>query len=132
MMRFPFLVCMPLPPLVLLPVLLLPRLPTVMMKFPFHAFQTVLLWFGVVVMLRFLSRTPLFLAFPPPPPLLLFALNLPHRLAGMADALSGMVDTDALLLLPLPHKRQENSLKNGQTPHIVTIDWPSKTQSFRL
>jgi hypothetical protein len=48
-------------------------------------------------MLRFLSRVLLFLAFPPPPPLLLFALNLPCRLA--ADALLDMVNSDLLLLL---------------------------------
>jgi hypothetical protein len=35
-----------------------------------------LLWFCVMVMLRFLSHTLVFLAFPPP--LLLFALNLPR------------------------------------------------------
>jgi hypothetical protein len=50
-------------------------------------------------MLQFLSRAPVFLAFPPPPPFLLFALSLPRRLAAAADALSGMVDTDLLLLL---------------------------------
>jgi hypothetical protein len=44
---------------------------------------------------------PEFLAFPPPPPLLLFALNLPCRLAATADALSGMVNSDLLLLLLL-------------------------------
>jgi hypothetical protein len=54
-----------------------------------------------MVMLRFLSRAPEFLAFPPPPPLLLFALNLPCRLAAAADALSGMVNSDLLLLLLL-------------------------------
>jgi hypothetical protein len=70
---------------------------TVMMKFLFCVSQTVLLCFCVMVMLQFLSRTQVFLAFPPPPPLLLFALNLPRRL--VADALSGMVNTDLLLLL---------------------------------
>jgi hypothetical protein len=60
-----------------------------------------MLWFRVMVMLMFLSRAPVFLAFPPPPPLLLFALNLPCRLAAAADALSGMVDSDLLLLLLL-------------------------------
>jgi hypothetical protein len=45
----------------------------------------------------FLSRAPVFLAFPPP--LLLFALNLPYRLAAAANALSGMVNSDLLLLL---------------------------------
>jgi hypothetical protein len=48
-------------PLTLLTVLLLPRLPTVMMKFPFCIFHTVLLWFRVMVKLRFLSRTPVLL-----------------------------------------------------------------------
>jgi hypothetical protein len=33
---------------------------------------------------------PVFLAIPPPPPRLLFALNLPCRLAAMADALLGI------------------------------------------
>jgi hypothetical protein len=94
-----FLVCMAFPPLGLLPMLLLPCLPTVMMKFPFRASHTVLLWFRVMVMLRFLSRAPVFLAFPPPPPLLLFALNLPCRLAAAADALSSMVNSNLLLLL---------------------------------
>jgi hypothetical protein len=36
------------------------------------------------------------------PCLLLSALNVPHRLAPAADALSGMVDTNLLLLLPRP------------------------------
>jgi hypothetical protein len=83
--------------------LLPPRLPTVMMKFPFHVSNTVLLWFRVMVhvMLRFLSRAPVFLAFPPPPPLIFFALNLPCRLMAAADALSGMVDSDMRLLLLL-------------------------------
>jgi hypothetical protein len=40
-----------------------------------------------------------FLAFPPPPPFLLFALNLPCRPAAAADALLGMVNSDLLLLL---------------------------------
>jgi hypothetical protein len=95
----PFLVCMSLPPLGLLPVLLpLPCLSTLMMKFPFHASLTVLLWFRALVMLRFLSCTQAFLALNPPLHILLFALNLPCRLA--ADALSGMLNTD-LLLVPL-------------------------------
>jgi hypothetical protein len=51
-----------------------------------------------MVMLRLLSRAPVFLAFPAPPPLLLLALNLPRRLVAAADTLSGMVDTDLLLL----------------------------------
>jgi hypothetical protein len=101
MTRFAFLVCMPLSPLSLLPMLLLPRLPTVLTKFSFHVSRIMLLWFCVRVMLRFLSRTPVFLAIPPPPPLLLFALDLPCRLAAVADTLLGMVNSDLLLLLLL-------------------------------
>jgi hypothetical protein len=77
--------------------LLLPRLPTLMMKFPFRVSHTVLLWFRVMVMLRFLSHAPVFLASPLP----LFALNLPCRLAAATDALFGMVNSDLLLLLLL-------------------------------
>jgi hypothetical protein len=58
--------------------LLLPRLPTVMTKFSFRVSHTVLLLFCVLVKLRFLSCALVFLAFPPPTPLLLFALNLPE------------------------------------------------------
>jgi hypothetical protein len=85
-----------------LSMLLLPRRLTVMMKFPFRVSHTALLWFRVMVMLRFLSCAPVFLAFPPPPPLLLFAPNLPCRLAATADALSGMDNSNLLLLLLLP------------------------------
>jgi hypothetical protein len=59
-----------------------------------------LLWFHVLAMLSFLSRTPVFLAFPLPSPLLVFALNLPCRLAAVVDALSGTLNSE--LLLPLP------------------------------
>jgi hypothetical protein len=86
-------------PLGLLPVLLLPRLPTVMMKFPFGVPHTVLLWFRAMVMLRFFSSAPAFLAFLPPPPLQLFALNLPRSLAAVADALPLLVNIHLLLLL---------------------------------
>jgi hypothetical protein len=99
MTRFAFLVCMPLPPIGLLPLLLFPHLPTVMTMFSFGVSHTVLLWFCTMMMLRFLSRAPAFLAFPPPPPLQLFALDLPCRLAAVADALLGMVNSD---LLPFP------------------------------
>jgi hypothetical protein len=44
-----------------------------------------------MVMQRFLSCAKVLLAFSPLTPLLLFALNLPRRLAATADALSGMV-----------------------------------------
>jgi hypothetical protein len=65
--RVPFLVCMSLPPLGLLPMLLLPCLPTVMTKFLFGVSPTVLLWFRVLVMPRFLTPkpfSPLLLHFP--------------------------------------------------------------------
>jgi hypothetical protein len=100
MIRFPFLVCISHPPLGLLPVLLLTCLLTVMMKFLFRVSHAVLLWFRVMVMLQFLSRAPAVLAALPPPPLLLFALNVPGRLAAATDVLSGMVNTDFLFLLP--------------------------------
>jgi hypothetical protein len=89
-------------PLSVLPVLLLPRLPTVMKKFPFCPSHPVLLWFRVMVMLRFLSRATMSFDFPHPPALQMFALNLPRRLAAGADALSDMVDTDLLFLLLQP------------------------------
>jgi hypothetical protein len=73
MTRFAFLTCFAPSPLSLLPMLLLPCLPTAMTKF--RCF------------------------FPPPPPLLLFALNLPCRLAAVADALLVMVNSDLLHLL---------------------------------
>jgi hypothetical protein len=72
-----------------------------MMKFPFHVSHIVLLWFHVMVILRFLPCAPAFLAFAPPLPLLMSALNLPRRLEAMADALSGMANTNSHILLPL-------------------------------
>jgi hypothetical protein len=90
------------PPLPVL--LLLPRLPTVMMKFPFYVSYIVLLWFHVMVMMQFLLSAPAFLAFASPLPLLVFALNLsfalnlPRRLEAAADVLSDMVHADLLLL----------------------------------
>jgi hypothetical protein len=94
--------CLRVTSLGLLPVLLLLllRLPTVTMKFPSNVSHIVLLWFHVMVILRFLPCDPAFVAFAPPIPFLLFALNLlfainllftlnlPHRLAAAADALS--------------------------------------------
>jgi hypothetical protein len=56
-----------------------------------------------MVMMRFLSRAQVLLAFPAPPPLLLFALKLPCRLAATANALSGMLNSDFLRLLLLLH-----------------------------
>jgi hypothetical protein len=99
MTRFAFVVCMALSVLSLLPMLLHPCLPAVMTQFAFHTSHTVLLWFCVMVMLRCLSRALVFLAFPPATPLLLFALNLPCRLAAVPNALLGMVISDLLLLL---------------------------------
>jgi hypothetical protein len=124
MMRFPFLMCMSIPHLSLLPVLLLPLLPTVMMKFLFRASHTALLWFRVMVMLRFLSRAQVFLTCPPPPPLLLFALNLPRRLAAAADDLSGIVHTCVLRLLLLPVK----PLASSQAPPLPAL--PLCTEAF--
>jgi hypothetical protein len=100
MKRFPFLICMAHPSVSLLPMRLLPCLPTVMIKLPFCASHTALLWF-VLWCCRGSSPTPgCFLPFRPPPLLLLFALDLPCRLAAVADALSGMIIADLLLLPP--------------------------------
>jgi hypothetical protein len=76
--------------------LLLPHLPTVMIKLPLCISHPVLLWLRVMVMLRFLSRAPAFLA---SPPLLLFALTLPCKLTAAVDALSGSNSHLLLLLL---------------------------------
>jgi hypothetical protein len=106
-------------PLSLLPVLLLPLLLTVKMNFLFGVSRAVLLCLCVLVMLQFLSCAPVFLAIPPPSPLLLVALNLPRRLVAAADALLGMVNTDLLLLLlTFGRKKQkhiglEQGLSNG-------------------
>jgi hypothetical protein len=103
-MRFPFLVYMSLPPLDLLPVLLPPRLLTVMMKFSFRVSHIVVLWFYVVVMLWFLPCPSLSHIYSSTSPPLVRPLNLPCSLAALADALSGMVNADLLLLFHmLPH-----------------------------
>jgi hypothetical protein len=60
-----------------------------------------------------------FLAFPPPPPLLLFALNLPCRLAAVADALLAVVNSD-LLLLP-PSKRASRRKMPVNSTKAATI-----------
>jgi hypothetical protein len=130
MTRFAFLVCMALVPLSPLPMLLLPRSPTVMTKFSFRTSHTVLLWFCVIVMLRFLSRALVFLAFPPPPTLILFARNLPCRLAAVADALLGTINSDMLLLLLRSHWRMPAMLcaipspEGAQTMMTVTSPGP--------
>jgi hypothetical protein len=77
MTRNAVLVCLALPPLSLLPLLLFPCMPTAMAKFSFRMSHDVLVWFCVVVMLKFLSLARVFLTFPPPIPLPLFALTCP-------------------------------------------------------
>jgi hypothetical protein len=86
-------------PLGLLPVMLLFRLLTVMMKFLFCASHAVLLfcYCDAVVPLQLPSVSGPSSS----TPLLLFALNLPHRLVAAADALPGMVYTDLLLFFLL-------------------------------
>jgi hypothetical protein len=129
MTRFPFLVCMPLPPLSVLPVLLLPRLPTVMMKFPFHVSHTVLLWFRVSVMSSFLS-----LALPPSPPLLFLPQPAPH--AGgrrrcplgygeyrfASSSLNLQTHLSELVLLPWPEV-----VHTRKTSHAISIPRISAT-----
>jgi hypothetical protein len=66
------------------------------LKFLFHIFHPVLLWFRVIVMMRFLFHVLCFLV-PPPPPVPLFALALPRRLVDVADGLLGMVHIDFFL-----------------------------------
>jgi apolipoprotein N-acyltransferase len=56
------------------------------------------LYLRVMVMLSFLSSAPVFLAVPPPHPLLLFRLNLPCRPAAVADALSCMLSPTCFFL----------------------------------
>jgi hypothetical protein len=65
----------------------------IVLTHPFNGSHIVLLWFHVMMMLRFLPGIP---AFAPPPPLLLFALNLPSRLAATSD--QSMVNGNSLLL----------------------------------
>jgi hypothetical protein len=89
MMGFPFLVGMSLSPHGLLLVMLLPHLPTVMMKFPCHCSHIVMRWFRVV-MLRFLSCAPISLAVAPPLPLL---VRPQSTLQAATNAVSGMVNT---------------------------------------
>jgi hypothetical protein len=70
---------------------------TVPMTCPFNIFHLVLLWCRMTAMMRFLFRPLCFLGFHFPSPL--FALDLPHRLVDLAEALFGMV-VIYLLLLP--------------------------------
>jgi hypothetical protein len=80
--------------------------PTVIWTFPFCVSHTVLLWFHGMVMLRFVSCAPVFLAFilPPPSPYIVCPQPAPQ---AAADVLSGMVHTDLPLffhlLRPLQH-----------------------------
>jgi hypothetical protein len=72
-----------------------------MVRFSFCAVHTFLLWFRVIVRMKFLLRVSSFLDLIPYL-CLLFALILPHRLVAVADALSDMGNID-LLLLPFLH-----------------------------
>jgi hypothetical protein len=82
--------------------MLLPTsLQTVMKRFLVSAFSSVVLLSRVIVMMRFVFHVLCFLV-PPPLPVPLFALALPHRLVAMADALFGMVTVD-LIVLRLPY-----------------------------
>jgi hypothetical protein len=74
-----------------------------------------------MVMLRFPSRSAEFLTFPPPPPFLLFALNLPCRLAAVANALLGMVNSDYLLLLFLATHVNKASHFNATGPRYGDV-----------
>jgi hypothetical protein len=112
---------MALSPLSLLPMLLLPRLPTVMTRFSFLVSHTALLWFRVMVMPKFLSHAPEFLAFPPP--LLLFALDLPCGLAAVAHALLGMINSILLLLLPMPLILMQSALSPYNGPPLHDYQW---------
>jgi hypothetical protein len=81
-----------------------PHLHTVMMKF---LFLPVLLWFGVIVMMRFLFHVLCFLV-PPPLPVPLFVLPL----GLVADALLGMGNIDCFFFLS--HKtRAERDVNHG-------------------
>jgi hypothetical protein len=134
------------PPSLLPVLLLLSRLPTVRIKFPFHISHIVLLWFHVMVMLRLLTCAPAFLAFAPPRSLLLFALNLPRRLEAAADALTGVVNADLLHLLRLPLlmfteiqatlKIIENLISSGRTTFLETswrfVEMLSEKDGFDL
>jgi hypothetical protein len=59
--------------------------------------------------LRFLAFAP-----PLPPPLLLLALNLPCRLAAVADALLNMVNSDLLLLHLLEVSQDANVISSNE------------------
>jgi hypothetical protein len=63
----------------------MPYLLTVMMTFSFPVFHSVLLWFCVTVMMRFLF-CPLFFLVSPPLPIPLFALTLHCSLMAVAYA----------------------------------------------
>jgi hypothetical protein len=77
-----------------------PHLQQVMMKFAFHVFHPILLWFRVIVTIRVLFRVLCCLV-QPYPPVSLFALSLPSRVVAAPDALWGTGHTNLFLLLPL-------------------------------
>jgi hypothetical protein len=72
---------------------------------------------------------------PPPVPLPLFALNLPHKLAAAADALPGMVYIHMLFLLfhpqPTPHAAVAHVLPGDITLLLLTaVDRSLKHKGF--
>jgi hypothetical protein len=85
------------PPGDLLLMLQPPRLQIVKMNFPFRLFHPVLLWFRVLVVMRFLFRVLCFLV-PPPLSVPLFPFVRPCTLVAVADALLVMVNIDLRLL----------------------------------
>jgi hypothetical protein len=87
-----------------------PHLQTVMLKVPFHSPPSILPCICVQVLMRFLFCALCFLVCRPPPhPMLAF--DLLRRLAGVADAILGMVSIGMLFLLLL-HLRPPSLLHN--------------------
>jgi hypothetical protein len=80
-------------------------------------------------MLIFLSCARVFLAIPPPLPLLLLALDLPCRLAAAANALSGMVNT-ALLLLLQRGMRYGQGVQDPSTTDFIYTSPSSRNARF--
>jgi hypothetical protein len=73
---------------------------TELMKFASCSFHPALLRFCVMAMIRFIFCALLRFVFPSCT-VPFFALDLPSRVVAVADALSGMVHSDLLLLLVL-------------------------------
>jgi hypothetical protein len=68
------------------------------------------------------------LACPPPPPLLLFALNLPCSPEAAADALSGMLHSDLLLLLLREAWGEEGEIQTGGRAGNRALDGTSREE----